>query len=184
VKFIVRTSAFLLSTAVLIAVLLGFTYKLTQEPIAHKMTQTREDAMKEVLPHADVFMKIQVETPGNITGAYRGTESGRETGYVAEMAIEGYAGRVDLLVGISSVDAVVTGMRILKHSETPGLGALAVKESFYKQFDNRRLEPLTVVKVSPGDLDIDAITGATVTTRAITRAVNEAIEWYNGGGVQ
>jgi electron transport complex protein RnfG len=89
-----------------------------------------------------------------------------------------------MMVGISKAEEKITGMRVVKHSETPGLGALAVNQSFYSQFDGRKLSPLRVVRTSPGENDIEAITAATITTRAVTNAVNLAIEWYNGGGLK
>jgi electron transport complex protein RnfG len=76
----------------------------------------------------------------------------------------------------------------MKHTETPGLGSLATQESFYRKFDNRNLVPVKVVRTAgtagAGEDEIVAITSATITTRAITNAVNEAIEWFNGGGLQ
>ncbi|MCL2233439.1 MAG: FMN-binding protein, partial [Treponema sp.] len=109
-------------------------------------------------------------------------------GYVLALSPVGYSGNIDLMVGISARDEKITGVRILRHSETPGLGALAARESFYRRFDNRPLIPLTVVRSSPGEHEISAITSSTITTRAITNAVNEAINWYGaarsgeGGG--
>jgi len=105
---------------------------------------------------------------------------GEKAGYVVALSPEGYSGKIDMMVGISSAGETVTGMRVLRHTETPGLGAMAVRESFYGKFDGRSLTPLTVVKSAPGENEIDAITSATITTRAITGAVNEAITWYGG----
>ena len=86
-----------------------------------------------------------------------------------------------MLVGIAAAENNIAGIRVLSHSETPGLGALAVRESFYRSFDGLKLAPLRVVKSSPEIGEIEAITSATITTKAITDAVNEAIEWYNKG---
>jgi electron transport complex protein RnfG len=98
---------------------------------------------------------------------------------VRELAPSGYSGAINMMVGISSVENKVTGMRVLKHSETPGLGAHAVYEKFYSRFIGKNLVPLNVVKIPTGNAnEIEAITAATITTRAITEAVNEAIEWY------
>jgi electron transport complex protein RnfG len=70
-------------------------------------------------------------------------------------------------------------MRILKHTETPGLGAKASTEAFYRKFDNKKLIPLKVIKTSARYEDeIEAITASTITSRAVTNAVNEAVEWY------
>jgi electron transport complex protein RnfG len=84
-----------------------------------------------------------------------------------------------MMVGILATEAKISGMRVLRHTETPGLGANAVREDFYRRFENKYLVPLTVVRTSPGANEIQAITSSTITTRAITNAVNEAIAWYH-----
>ena len=76
-------------------------------------------------------------------------------------------------------DGKVTGVNILSHSETAGLGANAVKESFRDQFVGL-VKGITVSKDKPGENSIDALTGATVTSRAVTKAVNAAIEAAGG----
>jgi len=141
--------------------------------------------MKAILPQADVFLEIPEKWSGGIVGVFEGIKSGQTIGYVVALSTEGYSGKISLLVGISSTDETIAGVRVLKHTETPGLGALAVKEEFYRKFDSRQLIPLTVVKAAPGEYEVDALTGATITSKAIIDAVNEAIEWYilgNGGG--
>jgi len=70
-------------------------------------------------------------------------------------------------------------MRILRHTETPGLGAFATREEFFRKFDNKKLQPLKVVRTpASADDEIQAITGATITSKAVTGAVNEAIGWF------
>jgi electron transport complex protein RnfG len=155
---------------------------LTEKPIADKHIQTRATVMREVLPKADSFTLTESDVSDHIVNVFEGTASGGKTGYVVELLADGYADKISMLVGISADENVITGMRVLSQRETPGLGALAVKEDFYRKFDNKPAAPLKVVKVSPGENEIDAMSGATITTRAITDAVNEAINWYNGGG--
>jgi len=177
-KYIIKPAAVLFLTAVIVMALLGVVHRLTIEPIERQRQRTREAAMKEVLPSTDIFQKIFVETPGSITAVYKGFSGDVLTGIVMELSRRGYSGNIDLMVGISLPDEKISGMRILRHTETPGLGALAVREDFFRRFDNRPLIPLGVTRASPLEHEIIAITGATITTRAITEAVNEAIEWY------
>ena len=138
--------------------------------------------MKEVLPEASYYREVvfsdSAEKPGNLVRVFEGLKDGETIGYVMELNPPGYSGRISMMVGISSVDNIITGMRVIRHTETPGLGALAVRESFYSRFDGKALSPLRVVRVLPGDNEIESITGSTITTVAITNAVNDAILWY------
>ena len=181
-NYILRPAVTLFLTATVTVAALSVVYNLTLEPIERQIRKTQEAAMREVLPQASEYRETQAKT-GSITAVYEGLSGGDITGYIVRLSPEGYSGNIDLLVGISVHERKITGMRVLRHSETPGLGALAVKEEFYRQFDNRALAPLGVARTSPGEHDITAITSSTITSRAITNAVNEAIEWYlNGRG--
>ena len=189
VKYILRPAFTLFIIAAVTIAALGVAHTLTLEPIETKKRGVREAAMREVLPLAADYREIplpeSLRDRGSIAAVYRGESGGELCGYVVQCAPEGYGGVIDILVGISAPGASsgekITGMRVLRHSETPGLGALAVKEDFYRRFDGKPLVPLGVARNSPGENDIQAITSATITSRAITGAVNEAIEWYRSG---
>ena len=186
-KYIVKPAATLFITAVITIAMLSAVYTFTLEPIEEQKRKTRETVMNAVLPQASGFALDETrEYAGNIVAIYEGRlpVDGENVlvGYVVQLSPTGYSGNIDLMVGISAAEERITGMRVLRHTETPGLGALAVKEDFYRRYDNRELIPLRVVRSSPGEHEINAITSATITTRAITDAVNEAIEWYKKGG--
>ena len=188
-NYILKPTVTLFTTAVITIALLSVVYNLTFEPIERQKKKTQEAAMREVLPDASEYREIQVEKTGSIIAAFEGINRDVPAGYVVQLSREGYSGAIELIVGISVPDKKITGMRVLRHSETPGLGALAVKEDFYRRYDNKELVPLGVTRTSPGEHEINAITSATITTRAVTGAVNEAIEWYlnnhdksDGGG--
>ncbi|MDR0502769.1 MAG: RnfABCDGE type electron transport complex subunit G [Treponema sp.] len=186
-NYILRPAAALLITAVIVVAALSVVYNLTLEPIEKQKQKTQEAAIRDVLPGTTDFREIQIENTGDITAVFECTSGGTLTGYVVRLSPEGYSGNIDLITGISASSEKISGMRIMRHSETPGLGALAVKENFYRQYDNRALAPLSVTRTSPGVNDIQAITSATITTRAVTKAVNEAVEWYisyKGSGVK
>ena len=181
-NYIIKPAAVLLITSVITIAALSVVYNLTLEPIERQKRRTQETAMKEVLPGVSEYREIPAEKTGSIVAIYEGVNGNTLAGYVVQLSPEGYSGNIDLMVGISVLDKKITGMRVLRHSETPGLGALAVKEDFYRRYNNKALVPLGVTRTSPGDNEIQAITSATITTRAITNAVNEAIEWFNGAG--
>ena len=173
-KHILKPAIILFSTAVIVATLVSVAHWLTAEPIASKNQRLRLAAMREVLPQAENFIEFPATLSGDIVRVFQGAP----VGYVVELSPEGYSGKINVIVGISSADKSVAGVRILKHTETPGLGSLAASEAFYRKFDNKPLIPLKVVKNKQGDDEIDALTGATITTNAIVDAVNQAIEWY------
>lgn len=176
-KHVTKPALILFLIAAIVTSLLSLVHAVTLEPIAEQAKRTQEKTMREVLPQATEFGELSIRSPENVVAAFAGRADGERIGYVIELAPEGYSGKINMMVGISTVDNVITGMRVLKHTETPGLGALATKEKFYSQYDNRPLSPITVVKAGAREGEIDAMTSATITTKAITDAVNEAIEF-------
>ena len=108
-----------------------------------------------------------------------GTAGGQTVGYVFETEASGYGGTVSVMTGIDA-EGNITGVVLLSHDETPGLGANAEKPDFLNQY----LQPapeggLSVIKYqAPSQGQIEAITGATGTSTAVTNAVNQAIEQY------
>ena len=177
-NILIPALALFLTTAISTA-LLGIARDFTAAPIEMQRKKTQEKAMNEVLPDASAFTEISFAPTGSITRIFEGEKDGAVTGYVVELSPSGYGGEINMVVGISKENDLVSGMRILNHSETPGLGALAAEENFYTRFNGKKLSPLTVVKTSPSaDNEIEAITASTITSRAVTNAVNEAIEWY------
>ena len=101
-------------------------------------------------------------------------------GYVFETGSSGYGGTVKVMTGIDTAGSI-TGVVILSHEETPGLGANAERASFTDQYKQAVPENgITLVKnKTPEAGEVEALTGATITSRAVTDAVNAAIEQYN-----
>jgi len=176
-KYILKPALTLFITAVLVVAGLSYVYNLTLDPIERQKRKTQEAAMKEVFPRASEYKVMEIDKTGSIVSVYEALSGNALTGYVVQLSPKGYSGNIDLIVGISLSENKITGMRVMKHTETPGLGALAVKEDFYKRYNNLELAPLSVVRTNPGRHEIQAITSATITSRAVTGAVNEAIEW-------
>ena len=183
-KQIIKLTLQLFIVSAVTTALLAMTYAFTLEPIANQAKMTQEKMMKAILPQADDFTEISAEKSGNIVRIFEASNENGIIGYVVELSPSGYGGVINMVVGISKADNVVAGMRVLKHSETPGLGANSVTEKFYRKYEGKELAPLKVVKASPRGNEIDAITSATITTKAITNAVNEAIEWYQGSDLK
>ena len=178
IKSVIKPALSLFIIAALVTAFVSISNTLTTEPKASQIKKTQEKTMRQVLPNASSFNKIDFEAAGCIVNVYEGIKD-KTIGFVIEAAPSGYSGTINMMVGINNEDRKISGVRIMKHSETPGLGANAVKENFYRRFDKKELTPLKVVKTGAGHDEIDAITSSTITTLAITNAVNEAIDWYN-----
>jgi len=177
-KYILKPALFLFITAVIVVAALSFVYTITEEPIERQKRRTREAAMMQVFPGASEYREIEIEKTGSIVAVYQCIIGSTMAGYIVQLSPKGFSGNIDMIVGISVLDEKINGIRIMRHTETPGLGALAVKEDFYKRYNSLGFYPLEVVRSNPGKNEIQAITSATITTKAITDAVNEAIEWY------
>jgi electron transport complex protein RnfG len=113
-----------------------------------------------------------------ITDYSEGVKDGKTVGYAFSVTTKGYGSGLKLMVGIDT-EGTITGLSIVDCSnETPGLGANSSKPEFYGQFAGKSGE-LTVVKGgNAGESEIDAITGATITSKAVTNAVNTVTEYF------
>lgn len=173
-KSVLGPTAVLMVICVLVSAALAGTNLLTEDRIIAAQEQKAEESRMIVLPGAESFEERD--------GHYAGLDgSGETAGYVFETESKGYGGTVRVMTGIST-DGSITGVVILSHGETPGLGANAERESFrdqYKQPIANNVGGIKVVKFQiPKEGEIEAMTGATITSTAVTNAVNLAIEQY------
>ena len=108
-------------------------------------------------------------------------------GYTFKVITNDYGGKIEITVGIN-MDGRVEGVQIGEHSETPGLGAKIIEETFTNQYNGKEIEnPISVTKNEPGDQEIQAISGATVSSHAVNDGVNLAAQYFleillSGGG--
>lgn len=171
---IIKPAAVLLVICIVAAGLLGFVNQITAAPIAAQEALAKQESMTAVLSDADSFGDEQEINEGNITTITPAFDSdGNEMGYAVAITTNGFSAGLQLMFGIDT-DGVITGLSIVDCSnETPGLGANAANESFYGQFAGKSGE----VAVTKDGGDIEAITGATITSRAIANAATEAITY-------
>lgn len=160
---------------------LGVAYKVTEKPIAQAQLRQRQEAMRMALPSGEIFKKVDIDLPDGsaISEVNEAYAEDKLIGYDISVSTIGYGGSMEMIVGILN-GGKVAGIRIISHSETPGLGANAGKPAFAGQFTGKVSPRLEVVKVSQGkDDEIQAISGATITSRAVTMGVNEALDLYH-----
>ena len=99
---------------------------------------------------------------------------------VSAVAPDGYAGEIALLIGIS-FEGYLTGVRVVTHQETPGLGDKIdrAKSNWIVSFDGKSILDDTVWSVKKDGGDFDQFTGATITPRAIVNTVSRTLQWYH-----
>ena len=152
--------------------LLAGTNMVTKEKIAQNAVETEKASRMLVLPEGKEYGDVTTLDTG-ITYCIGTNEAGEEVGYVFTSGAKGYGGTVGVMVGID-MTGTITGIEILSHAETPGLGANAVKSDFKDRFVGKS-GVLTVDKVSNEGQNIQAITAATITSKAVTSAVNAVV---------
>ena len=197
---IVKNAAILTAITLVSGMLLGLVYEVTKEPIRVSQESAKQEAYKKVLPEAAEFQDEEsfdeakaeeaLQSAG-VSGCYVKSSAtaldnnGEQVGYVVTTASkEGYGGEIELSVGILS-DGTVSGIEILSISETAGLGMNATEPTFKKQFSNVQTEKFVVKKDDPSG-NVDALSGATITSRAVTSAVNAGLAYCQnvlGGSV-
>lgn len=158
-----------------VAALLAGTNLMTKDTIALQSRQKEEASRKVVLSTAETFEEaVQDETV-----YYLGKDaSGREVGYVFTTKAKGYGGDIQVMTGID-MEGTVIGVVILSQNETPGLGANAVQDSFRDQYKQAAPQNgFSVVKGDAGEGEISAMTGATISSDAVTQAVNGAVSLF------
>jgi len=169
------------------ATILALANEATEGPIALAQEKANNEARQEVLSIATNFESVSKEELTKITvddnrvkEIYIGNdEDGTMVGYTIKTVSSGYGGELEIITGIS-VDGKITGMKVVSHSETPGLGANSTKPEFRNQFIDKSTESnLSVAKSAPKENEIQAISGATITSKAVTNGVNAAIDAFN-----
>ena len=190
---IIKNTLILTAITVVSGLLLGVVYNVTKEPIAQAQENTKQEAYRAVLADASAFETLDFDaestlslltengyTSDTITEVAEGKDNSGETiGYVISVqSSEAYDGTLDLSVGIAT-DGTVKGVEMLSISETAGLGMKADEAEFKDQYKDKNVENFTVTKTGEdGDNMIDAISGATITSNAVTNAVNSALVYY------
>lgn len=159
--------------------ILGFVQHFTEQAIMRTELEARNAAFREVMPDAKTFNPVDVADNEFITGIQKAEGDSGLVGWCMSISSKGYGGPVGFIAGITK-DGTVKAIKILNHSETPGLGARSTEPEFYEQFNDRSVLPLKVVKGTAENPDeIAAISGATITSTAVTNGVNAAVEYWS-----
>ncbi len=159
---------------VIAGLMLAMTNEVTKDRIQTQEKEAQEQARRDVLPSVDSFEAIEIENLAPLTELYAGKSGDDVIGYVGMASSTGYAGPVQVIAGVDA-EGRVTGISVggSDFAETAGLGAKAKDPLFMAQFSGKKT-PVRAVKSSAdsGENTIDAITAATITSNAVTSAVN------------
>jgi len=163
---------------------LGSIYNVTKEPIALAVKAKQENAIKEVLPEFDSLSSVRV-MPANgkdsITLHY-GFKAGQHIGTaIASYSNKGYdATQIQLMIGVLP-DLSIKNISVVQQKETPGLGTKMTESRFKDRFNGKNPSQF-VLKVKKDGGNVDAITAATVSSRAFCDAVQRAFDTYSTEG--
>lgn len=170
-----KLGAVLLIITTICGGLLGFINAKTSPIIAQGKEKSQQEAVQQLLPSAKEMEEVIVTDTPSLETVFVTYDNGTYTGAVAKVYPDGFGGSIELLVGMQA-DGNLAGIQVLSHAETPGLGANMTLDSFKEQFPGQ-VTPLEVSKTSSGQGEVMAITGATITTRAVVDGVNVATEY-------
>lgn len=169
---IIKTTVILtLICAVATAALAG-TNLLTKDRIAEQAEKNERSAMNEVLP-AETYNGVDRDGNGSVD-YYRALNNDGLAGFIFTVSESGYGGKVKVMVGIGT-NGHISAVKVLDAStETPGLGQKWLEKSRWQQFSER----LGKQSLTKDGGEIEAVTGATITSKAVLKAVNKAVETY------
>ena len=190
---IIRDALALTAITLVSGLALGAVYGITKEPIARQEELAKQEAYQEVFPEAEQFQTVTLDE--ELSGQIRSgldeagytqdsiqevtealDDEGQRLGYaITVLTTAGYGGEIQFSMGVS-LDGTVNGISFLSISETAGLGMKADTEEFRGQIAQKQVEAFTYTKNGASEEDeIDAISGATITTSAVTDAVNAGL---------
>ncbi|MCM8781536.1 MAG: RnfABCDGE type electron transport complex subunit G [Candidatus Omnitrophica bacterium] len=153
---------------------LAVTYQITRPKIEERLRQEEQEALRQIIPEADFFNEKTVDKIDYFDALKRNNL----IGYGIKITTNGYNGFIRLIVGID-LNGVIKGIRVIEHRETPGLGARineikpGEKDAwFLRQFIGKSARTIEIRK------DIDAVTGATISSKAVADAVNKMVNEF------
>ncbi|MBR6452713.1 MAG: RnfABCDGE type electron transport complex subunit G [Lachnospiraceae bacterium] len=187
-KKIIHDTLILTVITVIAGACLGYVYEITKDPIRESREKAKQEAYRAVFTDAYAFEEGEISHVENSDvilggGGYDKVKidealvaadaSGNPVGCVLTVTdSEGYGGDITLAMGIRN-DGTLNGIEILNISETAGLGMKATTPQFKAQFANKKVTQFIYTKTgSTNDYEIDALSGATITTKAVLNAVN------------
>ena len=203
-KKIIKDILILCVITIICGGLLGYVYQITKNPIQHQSQQSKQDAYLKVMKEATSFKvykendikKLSKKLKGDygkngleIENALKKINSNNEVkiyhqkqtiGYIIQVIDhDGFGGDIEIIIGIN-LQKEITGVEILSIDETVGLGMNAKNEEFRNQYVGKKVDHFQVVKNGKQNEDeVDSLSGATITSKAMTNGINGALDFYD-----
>ena len=164
-------------------VILASVYVLTKDTAIKAEIELKKQSMQKLVQEADGFQMIEVKVahegkPEATLECYEARKGQVTLAFIIPSETKGYGGSIKMLVAVTP-DAKVINYTILSANETPGLGDKASTPYFQDRLKGKDAEHLKVVKDPSDKEDVQAMTGATITSKAVTLGVKEAVELYS-----
>jgi len=164
-KQIIKLGGILCLITLIVVLLLGTVNELTREIIAQNVAKAEEAAMLELIP-ADNFNEIG-------ENVFEGEAGNELLGYCVKITSKGFGGDINMLAGFDK-DFKIKGIKIIEHSETAGLGSKITQPEFSEKLSGKK--PVLSISGGGGESEVDAISGATISSKAAVKGVNDAYE--------
>ena len=164
---IIKPVLVLVCICLVVTALLAYINSVTSPIIAKAEQEKTEQAMSEVLADADGFEKLEIENlPDRVTEVYTANNG---SGYVFMLTTKGYGGDMKLICGMKS-DGTIEQCKTLSHAETSGLGSKTAEDPYRNQYCGKNADTLS---------EVDAITGATISSTAYKNAIEDAFKAFD-----
>ena len=164
---IIKPVLVLVCICLVVTALLAYINSVTSPIIAKAEQEKTEQAMSEVLADSDDFEKLEIENlPDRVTEVYTATNG---SGYVFMLTTKGYGGDMKLICGMKA-DGTIEQCKTLSHAETSGLGSKTAEDPYRNQYCGKNADTLS---------EVDAITGATISSTAYKNAIEDAFKAYD-----
>jgi len=184
-KDLIKPSLILFLVCAIMTGALAYVNGVTKPIIEENDKKTEQESLEMVFPDSDSFLepvkadelKQQgLDVSDRIVKLYEAQKEGKTQGYVVEVSSKGYGGAIKIFVGVD-MESNITGVMLASHNETPGLGSKAADKAFTQQYLGQIPEKaFSVVKgVADEDHEIQAVSGATISSRAVTQGVADAV---------
>ena len=182
--FVFAVASNLIAACFVAGLIISVVYFITAPVSAKTQEEMKQQSMMELIKDAEHF-----EAVPDHEGWFAAKKGGKSVAYIVPSSTRGYGGTIKMLVAVKA-DGTVIDYSIQEHNETPGLGDNAQKMPFRGQFKGKDSAHLKVTKDPTDTEDIQAMTGATISSRAVTKAVKDAVDRVNeyqkeiGGGTK
>ena len=186
VKYILRLTLTLLAICAFVALALAGVNSITKDRIAAVKAEKTQKAIQAVLPQAGNVVEASsfADETGMVSKVYTASLGNTAAfyGYAVEVVPSGFGGGITMMVGIGA-DGKVLGISVISHAETPGLGAVAAQNTDKgTAFRDQFVGLVGGISIGDGENQIDSLSGATISSKAIVDGVNAALSCIENMG--